>query len=89
MSDVARDFLKSCLAMKSCERSTAERLLSHPFVAPPQPSKAGHAKLKVVNSSLGYAYGVSCFKLKADYSASSAIVPRIHPLPGLQITAGQ
>ncbi|KAI5337603.1 hypothetical protein L3X38_016874 [Prunus dulcis] len=88
ISDVARDFLKSCLAMRSCERSTAERLLSHPFVAPPQPSKAGHAKLKVVNSSLGYAYGVSYFKPKADYRASTATVPRIHPLPGFEIPAG-
>ncbi|CAL2246188.1 unnamed protein product [Prunus armeniaca] len=88
MSDVARDFLKSCLAMRSCERSTAERLLSHPFVAPPQPSKVGHAKLKVVNSSLGYAYGVSYFKPKADYSASTVTVPRIHPLPGFEIPAG-
>ncbi|PQQ00374.1 mitogen-activated protein kinase kinase kinase 2 [Prunus yedoensis var. nudiflora] len=79
MSDVARDFLKSCLAMKSCERSTAERLLSHPFVAPPQPSKAGHAKLKVVNSSLGYAYGVSCFKLKAVTAQAVPLFPEFIP----------
>ncbi|ONI16761.1 hypothetical protein PRUPE_3G120500, partial [Prunus persica] len=39
ISDVTRDFLKSCLAMKSRERLTAESLLSHPFVAQPQSSK--------------------------------------------------
>lgn len=32
VSGVARDFLKSCLAMRSCERLTAEKLLLHPFV---------------------------------------------------------
>ncbi|CAB4303531.1 unnamed protein product [Prunus armeniaca] len=41
ISDVARGFPKSCLAMKFRERLTAERLLSHPFVARPQPYKRG------------------------------------------------
>ncbi|CAL2246706.1 unnamed protein product [Prunus armeniaca] len=50
ISDVARDFLKSCLAMKSRERLIAEILLSHSFVAQPQPSKEGHTKVKLVNS---------------------------------------
>ncbi|VVA28458.1 PREDICTED: mitogen-activated kinase [Prunus dulcis] len=74
ISDVARDFLNSCIAMKSRERFTAESLLSHPFVAPPQPSKECHTKVKLVNSFLGYASGVCCFKPNSDYHANSAIV---------------
>ncbi|KAI5337660.1 hypothetical protein L3X38_016931 [Prunus dulcis] len=47
VSCVARDFLKSCLAMRSCERLTAEKLLLHPFVVRPKPSKeARHTKGK-------------------------------------------
>ncbi|XP_020415480.1 mitogen-activated protein kinase kinase kinase 2-like [Prunus persica] len=57
ISDMARDFLKSCLAMNSRERLTAESLLSHPFVAQPQSSKEGHTKVKLINSFLGYASG--------------------------------
>ncbi|CAL8134449.1 unnamed protein product [Prunus armeniaca] len=74
ISDVAMDFLKSCLAMNSRERITAESLLSHPFVAQPQSSKEGHTKVKLVNSFLGYASGVCCFKPSSDYHANSAIV---------------
>ncbi|VVA28442.1 PREDICTED: mitogen-activated kinase [Prunus dulcis] len=74
ISDMARDFLKSCLAMNSRERLTAESLLSHPFVAQPQSSKEGHTKVKLINSFLGYASGVCCFKPSSDYHANSAIV---------------
>ncbi|CAL2246670.1 unnamed protein product [Prunus armeniaca] len=74
ISDVAMDFLKSSLAMNSRERITAESLLSHPFVAQPQSSKEGHTKVKLVNSFLGYASGVCCFKPSSDYHANSAIV---------------
>ncbi|KAB2612697.1 mitogen-activated protein kinase kinase kinase 2-like [Pyrus ussuriensis x Pyrus communis] len=63
ISYVVRDFLESCLAMKPGRRLTAEELLSHP--------------VKVVNSALGQAYGVCCFKPSAKYHASTAIVPRI------------
>ncbi|XP_008229101.1 PREDICTED: mitogen-activated protein kinase kinase kinase 2-like [Prunus mume] len=74
ISDVAMDFLKSCLAINSRERLTAESLLSLPFVAQPQSSKEGHTKVKLVNSFLGYASGVCCFKPSSDYHANSAIV---------------
>ncbi|PQM40853.1 mitogen-activated protein kinase kinase kinase 1-like [Prunus yedoensis var. nudiflora] len=85
VSGVARDFLKSCLAMRSCERLTAEKLLLHPFVVRPKPSKAARrTKGKVVCSSSGYADGS---KPSADCHASSAIVRRIPPPPGFEIIA--
>ncbi|CAL8133468.1 unnamed protein product [Prunus armeniaca] len=85
VSGVARDFLKSCLAMRSCERLTAEKLLLHPFVVRPKPSKAArHTKGTVVCSSSGYADGS---KPSADCHASSAIVHRIPPPPGFEILA--
>ncbi|XP_020415483.1 mitogen-activated protein kinase kinase kinase NPK1 [Prunus persica] len=71
ISDVTRDFLKSCLAMKSRERLTAESLLSHPFVAQPQSSKEVHTKVKLVNSFLGYASGVYVASNQAQMTMQS------------------
>ncbi|RXH81703.1 hypothetical protein DVH24_035124 [Malus domestica] len=88
ISYMAMDFLKSCLATKPGKRLTAEELLSHPFLAWPQPTKPGHVKVKLVNSALGHTYGVRFLKRSAEYHASGAIVPRIQPAPGFGIQAG-
>ncbi|KAM1310025.1 hypothetical protein ACFX13_006791 [Malus domestica] len=79
ITGTARDFLKSCLAVRPSRRLTAEELLFHSFVAQPQPSKPARCtKGKMARSSLCH----------AGYNKSSVVVPRIPPPPGFETAAG-